>query len=79
MNADGSLDGSYPNGLGGVSGFPLTYPGASVKAVIVQTNGSVLIGGAFTTVNGANRNHVARLNPDGSLDGSFDPGKEWTA
>ena len=75
FNADGSLDGSYPNGLGGVSGFPLSYSGASVKAVIVQTNGSVLIGGAFTTVNGTNRNHVARLNADGSLDGSFDPGR----
>src|SRR5256886_5724319 len=28
----------------------------------------------FRSVNGTNRNHIARLNADGSLDLSFDPG-----
>jgi uncharacterized delta-60 repeat protein len=34
----------------------------------------ILIGGAFTSYNGVVRNHIARINPDGSLDNSFDPG-----
>jgi len=33
-----------------------------------------LIGGAFSTYNGIPRNGIARLNTDGSLDTSFDPG-----
>lgn len=40
----------------------------------VQTNGQIVIGGYFTTFNGVNRSHIARLNTDGSLDTSFDPG-----
>jgi uncharacterized delta-60 repeat protein len=34
----------------------------------------ILIGGAFTSYNGVVRNYIARINPDGSLDNSFDPG-----
>ena len=67
LNSDGSLDTTFnPN----VS--------ATVLAITVQTNGQILIGGSFNTLaaNGAatvTRNHVARLNADGSLDGGFDP------
>ena len=32
-----------------------------------------MIGGDFTSYNGTTRNHVARLNADGSLDTTFDP------
>jgi hypothetical protein len=32
------------------------------------------IGGAFTTYKGVGRNRLARLNPDGSLDTTFNPG-----
>ena len=34
----------------------------------------MLIGGSFASVNGTNRNSLARLNSDGSLDSSFDVG-----
>src|SRR6185437_4424176 len=44
---------------------------SSVLAVAVQSDGKVLIGGGFTTVNGALRGHIARLNPDGSIDHTF--------
>ena len=37
-------------------------------------NGKPLIGGAFSTYNGVGRNNVARLNRDGSLDTTFNPG-----
>ncbi|WP_109472780.1 delta-60 repeat domain-containing protein [Ornithinimicrobium cavernae] len=49
-----------------------------------QTNGDVyavaqvgtltVIGGAFTTVDGQPRQHIAALRPDGSLDPTFNPG-----
>jgi uncharacterized delta-60 repeat protein len=74
LNADGSLDLSYPNGAGGVSGFSTSSPDTSVKVIVRQPDGQVFIGGAFTTVNGTNRNRTARLNADGSLDSSFHPG-----
>ena len=47
---------------------------ASVFAVAVQPDGRVLIAGDFTYVNQVERSHVARLNADGSLDQSFNPG-----
>lgn len=65
LNANGSLDNTFDPGGGSNGG---------VTALALQSNGKVVIGGDFTTVNGMNRNHTARLNTDGSLDSSFDPG-----
>jgi uncharacterized delta-60 repeat protein len=49
-----------------------------VWVVVVQPDGKILIGGDFTTLapNGGTavtRNHIARLNQDGSLDTAFNP------
>ncbi len=44
-----------------------------VLAIAVQGDGKILIGGYFEKVNDVTRNHIARLNPDGSLDTSFNP------
>ena len=68
LNADGSLDYSFNSGIG-LGGY-LDW----VSAVVVQSDGKVLIGGSFSTVDGTNRNNIARLNSDGTLDGSFNPG-----
>ena len=46
---------------------------SAVEVVIVQPDGKVLIGGDFTKVLGVRRNHIARLNPNGTLDIAFDP------
>lgn len=46
----------------------------SVQAVVVQPDGKVLLAGGFTTVNGTVQNRIARLNADGSVDASFNPG-----
>ena len=62
---NGALDSSFNAGLG---------PNRTVRALAVQDNGKVLVAGLFTSINATNRNHVARLHQDGSLDGSFDPG-----
>src|SRR5262249_8703829 len=65
------------NGVDG--GLDLTFdPGAGtdgpVNSIALQPDGKLLIGGEFTRVNGNSRTGIARLNPDGTLDGSFDPG-----
>jgi uncharacterized delta-60 repeat protein len=65
LNADGSLDTSFNPGTGADS---------FVTAVAVQNDGKVLIGGGFFHYNGTARNHIARLNGDGTLDMSFNPG-----
>ena len=49
-------------------------PNDTVEAIGVQNNGKVIIGGDFTTVDSTARNRIARLDTDGSLDTSFDPG-----
>lgn len=46
----------------------------SCRAIAVQPDGKVLVGGDFTHANGMERGRIARLNADGSLDESFDPG-----
>ena len=45
-----------------------------VMAVGVDALGNVILGGAFTHVNGTNWSHIARLLPSGALDPSFNPG-----
>jgi len=50
----------------------------SVRAIAAQTDGKVLVGGDFITLspNGGaavTRNRMARLNPDGTVDTSFNP------
>lgn len=61
----GSLDMTFNPGSGA---------NGQVCCMALQTNGQIVIGGNFTTFNGASQNHVARLNADGSLDSSFYPG-----
>ena len=68
LNADGSLDTSFDPGANG-----------NVVALAVQADGKILVGGALTTLGGGGtgtttRNYIGRLNADGSLDTSFDPG-----
>jgi uncharacterized delta-60 repeat protein len=65
LNTDGSLDVSFGPGAGA---------DGVVESAIVQPGGKIIIGGAFTTCSGVARNRIARLNSDGSLDTTFDPG-----
>jgi uncharacterized delta-60 repeat protein len=45
-----------------------------INCVTIQPNGKLLVGGNFTNFNGVPRQNIARLNSDGSLDYSFNPG-----
>jgi uncharacterized delta-60 repeat protein len=60
--SDGSLDLNFNPSVG------LNGP---VHCLLVQSNGQVLLGGAFTFINGSPCSGVARLNVDGSVDPRF--------
>ncbi len=49
-----------------------------IYTVAIQNDGKIVIGGSFTSFNGIQRNRIARLNTDGSLDMSFNPGASGT-
>ena len=66
LNSDGSLDTTF-NSLPGLNG--------AVNAIAIDSSGKLLVGGDFSTVNGTSRPGLARLNNDGSLDTTFNPGK----
>jgi uncharacterized delta-60 repeat protein/prepilin-type N-terminal cleavage/methylation domain-containing protein len=65
LNTDGTLDTGFNPGTGAA---------AAVESIALQPDGKVVIGGAFTTVNGTGRNRIARLNADGTHDTAFNPG-----
>jgi len=65
LNSDGSFDytfniGNAFNGL--------------VSSLAIQSDDKMILGGAFTAFNGIARNKIIRLNADGTIDPSFDPG-----
>ena len=47
---------------------------ADIWCVAAEPDGRLLVGGAFNEVNGARRNGLARLQVNGQLDSTFDPG-----
>ena len=66
LNADGSIDAAFDPGTNG-----------PVRSIAVQPNGQILVGGNFTMLGGTAtiaRNYIGRLESNGSLDASFDPG-----
>ncbi len=76
LETDGSLDLSF-DPLGGTDGTigQLVRQPTDGKFLIVGASAAAGGGGAFFTVNGTQRNNIARLNSDGSLDLTFDPGR----
>jgi uncharacterized delta-60 repeat protein/uncharacterized repeat protein (TIGR01451 family) len=66
LNADGSLDYGFASSPGQAND--------TIRALALQSDGRILIGGDFTTYDGSSRNHFARVNLDGTLDWQFDPG-----
>src|SRR5262245_54504349 len=63
LEYDGTLDASFDAGNGP------DIPGT--VALALQPDGKILVGGPFTLFNGYQREHICRLNPDGSVDLSF--------
>jgi uncharacterized delta-60 repeat protein len=65
IETDGTLDASFNAG---------NFTNGQVFAAVLQADGKLLIAGQFSKVHGAARNGIARMNADGTLDLSFDPG-----
>ena len=69
INTDGSIDTSFT-----------PTPNSSVTSIALQSNGQLVVGGNFTGFDPNSgsvitaREFVARLNADGTVDDSFDPG-----
>lgn len=66
LNLDGSIDPTFNFGKSGTS--------SEVNKVILQSDNKIIIVGDFKQYNNVTRNRLAKLNSDGTLDISFDPG-----
>ena len=70
INSDGSRDSTFNIG----SGF-----NNDVEAIVIQSDGKILVGGAFTSYNGTSINRLVRLNSDGTIDNTFNIGTGFSS
>lgn len=66
LNTDGTFDAGFDSGAG--------FSEGTIKDIAIQSDEKIIVGGSFRRFDGINRSGIARLNADGSLDTSFDPG-----
>lgn len=69
LNDDGSPDSQFTSPT-----FGYVDGAAHLTAIHALPDGKIIVAGGFTNVNGVPRNGLARLNFNGSLDSTFDPG-----
>jgi uncharacterized delta-60 repeat protein len=67
LSSEGILDTTFN------PGSSLTN-GGNVSTALIQTDGKVLLAGNFTSLGNTNRYFIGRVNPNGSLDATFDCG-----
>ncbi len=65
INTNGSIDTTFDSTTGADN---------IIQNLTLQSDGRVLIAGWFENYAGTSRNYIARVNSDGTLDTSFDPG-----
>lgn len=65
VHSDGSLDATFKTNF---------TSGGAILALALSSDQRPVIGGYFTTVQGVARKGIARLNTDGTLDTTFNPG-----
>ncbi|WP_165917393.1 delta-60 repeat domain-containing protein [Flaviaesturariibacter aridisoli] len=65
LNGDGTLDTGFNRGAG---------PDGVISTFALQADGKIIVGGSFNNFDNVPRKNIARINADGSLDASFDPG-----
>lgn len=63
LNTNGSLDESFSSNI---------LFNQRIESIQIQTDGKILVGGAFTSFNGVSQNYLIRLNTDGTKDTSFE-------
>ena len=57
---------------------PGAYTNSTVFSLALQPDRKILVGGFFTTLGGQSRSYLGRLNADGTVDSSFNPGANNT-
>ena len=67
LRSDGSLDGTFDPQIGPSA----TFSTAGVRAILIQSDGAVLVGGLFDRFNGRPWSALVRLRSDGGLDETF--------
>src|SRR5690606_15315912 len=71
LNAvNGSIDATFNVGTGSND---------AVRALAIQSDGKIIIGGSFTSYNGTTKNHIARINANGSIDNTFNVGTGFSS
>ncbi|MCX6926939.1 MAG: hypothetical protein NT154_27585 [Verrucomicrobia bacterium] len=65
LNPDGSIDSGFNPGSGADH---------ITTAIVLEPDGQILVGGRFTHFNGVSRGGITRLNANGAMDASFNPG-----
>jgi len=69
INSDGSVDDAFVVNVAGAQ-----PAGLFIDCLALQTNGQILIGGAFANINGLAHYNIGRLYADGTLDTNFNAG-----
>jgi uncharacterized repeat protein (TIGR01451 family)/uncharacterized delta-60 repeat protein len=72
LNPDGSVDTGFLSQMAGSDGVVQVVLSQTPSAG--QTNGSIMVGGTFAHLDGFPRNNIGRLNLNGSVDETFNPG-----
>jgi hypothetical protein len=67
---DATIDASFNPG----TGF-----NAVANWITIDSNGKLLVGGNFTSYNNTSINRIVRLNTDGTIDNTFNPGSGFTS
>lgn len=66
LDPEGTLDPTFAP--------PRTETYGRVEHIAVQSDQRIVIAGSFRSINGVPRNNIARLNSDGSIDTTYNPG-----
>lgn len=64
LNANGTLDTAFKTAIG-------TAANNYVRALALNTDGTIVLGGEFTTLNGSSVGRIAKLSTSGALDTAF--------
>lgn len=72
LNLNGSVDSDFNQGVGLAPSA--TIPSCAVADLLIEPSGKIAVVGVFGSYNGVARRNILRLNADGSLDSSFNPG-----
>lgn len=70
FNSDGTNDPSFSS---------VVLADNAIRVLTTQSDGKILVGGDFITYDGLSRSRIARLNTDGTVDQSFNPGTGFTS